>query len=100
MRGVLRRKPWLFWGERLRRNSGIKRFIQRRLAAPIGHASGVVGIGRAAEEDYSRRFPNLPHFCIPYHCDLSAFFRCVAVTRAVRPIDFFLLRPNDPAQRR
>lgn len=73
MRGVLRKKPWLFWGERLRSRSGIKRLVQHRLAAPIGHASGVVGIGRAAEDDYSRRFPNLPHFCIPYHCDLSAF---------------------------
>ena len=74
MRGPLRRKRWVFWGERLRRNSGTKELIQRRLAAPISRASGIVGIGRAAEEDYRRRFPNLPHFCIPYHCDLSAFF--------------------------
>ena len=73
MRAQLRKKRWLFWGERLRSRSGIKRLVQRGLAAPIGYASAVVGIGRAAEDDYSRRFPNLPHFCIPYHCDLSAF---------------------------
>lgn len=74
MRSALRRKPWLFWGERLRENSGIKESIQRGLASPISRSSGVVGIGRTAEEDYQRRFPNIPHFCIPYHCDLSAFF--------------------------
>src|SRR5262245_13704644 len=48
MRGSLREKRWLFWGERLHQNSGIKDIIQRGLAAPIGHASGIVGIGRAA----------------------------------------------------
>jgi glycosyltransferase involved in cell wall biosynthesis len=74
MRGNLRRKRWLFWGERLRQNSGIKDLVQSGLAAPISRAAAVVGIGRAAEEDYRRRFPNLPHFCISYHCDLSAFF--------------------------
>jgi glycosyltransferase involved in cell wall biosynthesis len=71
----LRGKRWLFWGERLRRNSGLKDLIQRGLASPISQASGIVAIGRAAEEDYRRRFPNLRHFCIPYHCDLSSFHR-------------------------
>jgi glycosyltransferase involved in cell wall biosynthesis len=28
-----------------------------------------------AEVDYAERFPGIPHFCIPYHCDLSAFLR-------------------------
>src|SRR5262249_46881482 len=74
MRSRLRGKRWLFGGQRLRRNTGMKAVIQRELAAPIAHASGVVGIGRAAEEDYHRRFPDLPHFCIPYHCELSPFF--------------------------
>jgi glycosyltransferase involved in cell wall biosynthesis len=74
MRGRLRRKRWLFWGERLHRNFGLRGLVQRRLAGPISHASGVVAIGRAAEDDYRQRFPNIPHFCIPYHCDLSGFF--------------------------
>jgi glycosyltransferase involved in cell wall biosynthesis len=73
MRSGLRKKKWLFWGERLRSNSGMKQFVQRELAAPISHASGVVGVGRVAEDDYRRRFPSLPHFSIPYHCDLSEF---------------------------
>jgi glycosyltransferase involved in cell wall biosynthesis len=82
MRGALRNKRWLFWGERLRQNAGIKEMVQRALAAPISQASAIVGIGRAAEEDYRRRFPNIPHFSIPYHCDLTAF---VAARRCVKP---------------
>jgi glycosyltransferase involved in cell wall biosynthesis len=74
MRFSLHNRPWLFWGERLHRNSGLRDLIQRKLAGPISRASGIVGIGRAAEDDYRRRFPHLPHFCIPYHCDLSSFF--------------------------
>ena len=53
----------------------MKDLIQGGLTAPISQASGVVGIGRMAEEDYRLRFPNLPHFCIPYHCNLSPFFQ-------------------------
>jgi glycosyltransferase involved in cell wall biosynthesis len=88
MRGALRGKRWLFWGERLQRNSGIKELIQRGLAMPIAHASGIVGIGRAAEEDYRRRFPNIPHFNIPYYCDLSAFFAVHRYPKAGRPVRF------------
>ena len=40
MRSGLRRKQWLFWGERLHSNFGIKQFIQRGLASPISNASG------------------------------------------------------------
>jgi glycosyltransferase involved in cell wall biosynthesis len=89
MRGGLRGKCWLFWGERLRQHSGVKALIQRGLVAPISHASGVVGIGRAAEEDYHRRFPKLPHFCIPYHCDLSGFFRIRRHPQASTATTFF-----------
>jgi len=74
MRCGLRGKRWLFWGERLHRNSGIKQIIQRGLIAPLSRASGIVGIGRAAEDDYHQRFPQVPHFCIPYYCELSNFF--------------------------
>jgi glycosyltransferase involved in cell wall biosynthesis len=74
MRVALRKRRWLFWGERLHRNTGIKALIQRGLVAPICQAAGVVGVGHAAEYDYRQRFPNMPHFSIPYHCNLSAFF--------------------------
>jgi glycosyltransferase involved in cell wall biosynthesis len=89
MRGPLRRKQWLFWGERLHQNSGIKGGIQRSLAAPISQASAIVGIGRAAEEDYRLRFPGIPHFCIPYHCDLSAFFAVRRSPETSAPVTFF-----------
>ena len=89
MRGALRRKRWLFWGERLHHNSGIKERIQRELIAPISQACGIVGIGRAAEEDYRRRFPDVSHFCIPYHCDLSAFFALRRCPEAGAPVTFF-----------
>jgi glycosyltransferase involved in cell wall biosynthesis len=89
MRRGLRNKSWLFWGERLHRNHGIKNFVQRGLVAPISSAAGIVGIGRAAEEDYHRRFPNLPHFCIPYHCDLSSFFAINRASLVGRSTTFF-----------
>jgi glycosyltransferase involved in cell wall biosynthesis len=88
MRSGLQGKRWLFWGERLQRNVGIKDRIQRRLASPISHATGVVGIGRAAEDDYRQRFPHLPHFCIPYHCDLSPFFAVHPCREGGLPITF------------
>src|SRR5262249_40984660 len=73
MRGPLRGRRWVFWGERLNRDIGWKGFARRTLTAPMRRASAVVGIGRLAEDDYHRRFPHLPHFCIPYHCDLSSY---------------------------
>lgn len=74
MRGKLPRGRWLYWGERMRPHSGIKRTIQTRLAAPIERAAGIVAIGSAAERDYRDRFPRLRYFCIPYHCDLAPYF--------------------------
>jgi glycosyltransferase involved in cell wall biosynthesis len=89
MRAALHRKRWLFWGERLHRNVGMKQLIQEGLIAPISRASGIVGVGHAAEDDYRRRFPNLRHFSIPYHCDLSAFFAIRRRLDASSPITFF-----------
>jgi hypothetical protein len=74
MRGQLRGQRWLFWGERMRPQTTLKHIVQTQLAAPITKATGVVAIGSAAEQDYRSRFPQLQHFCIPYHCDLSSFF--------------------------
>jgi glycosyltransferase involved in cell wall biosynthesis len=89
MRGALRSKPWLFWGERLRATAGVRGVMQRLLAGPIGKASAIVGIGRAAEEDYRRRFPAIPHFNIPYHCDLANFFATEPRARHNGPFTFF-----------
>jgi glycosyltransferase involved in cell wall biosynthesis len=69
----LRRRRWLFWGERMRPQTGAKRLVQKQLASPIAGAAGIVAIGGAAERDYRRRFPDLRHFCIPYHCKLAPF---------------------------
>jgi glycosyltransferase involved in cell wall biosynthesis len=89
MRRRLRKKRWLFWGERLHNRSGLMRLVQNGLAAPLGRASGIVGIGRAAEKDYRRRFPNLPHYCIPYHCELSAFLALQKSHKANQALTFF-----------
>ena len=41
-----------------------------------------------AEQDYHRRFPNVAHFCIPYHCDLSAFFAVQRHRDPTTPLTF------------
>jgi glycosyltransferase involved in cell wall biosynthesis len=74
MRSRLRGQRWLFWGERLRpQASAWKRAVQDKLTAPLARATGIVGVGQAAENDYRRRFPSTSHFCIHYYCDLSDF---------------------------
>jgi glycosyltransferase involved in cell wall biosynthesis len=74
MRRRLRSKSWLFWGERLRgQTSRWKAIIQRLLTEPLQHATAIVGIGSAAQDDYQERFPATQHFCIPYHCNLTGF---------------------------
>lgn len=74
MRRRLAGKRWLFWGERMRRQApGWRETVQRNLTAPLARATAIIGMGREAEADYQRVFPHIPHFCIPYHCDLSAF---------------------------
>jgi glycosyltransferase involved in cell wall biosynthesis len=88
MRSSLRKTPWIFWGERLRENAGVKDVIQRSLAAPLARAAAIVGIGRMAEQDYHRRFPNVAHFCIPYHCDLSDFFDVQRQRHPAAPVVF------------
>jgi glycosyltransferase involved in cell wall biosynthesis len=88
MRKKLPRKRWVFWGERLRKQNGsMGAAIQRRLLAPLSRASAIVGVGRAAEADYRKRFSDTRHFCIPYHCDLAGFLG--SARRAPRaPITF------------
>jgi glycosyltransferase involved in cell wall biosynthesis len=74
MRGPLRRRRWIFWGERLGPNrSGIAGAAHALLLAPLRHARAIAGIGSWAVEDYRKRFPQLEHVSIPYHCDISDF---------------------------
>jgi poly(glycerol-phosphate) alpha-glucosyltransferase len=69
LRFALRRKPWVFWGERLGQRSG----LHRACAAMLHRAAGIAAIGTFAEEDYRARFPEPRYFRIPYHCSLDAF---------------------------
>ena len=89
MRGKLRNQRWLFWGEQMRPQTGLKHMIQTRLAAPIQRATGVAAIGSAAERDYRRRFPKPQHFCIPYHCDLAPFLAIERNPESQRSTTFF-----------
>jgi glycosyltransferase involved in cell wall biosynthesis len=73
MRGKLRDRRWLYWGEQMRAQAALKHIVQTRLAAPLTKATGIVAIGTAAEQDYRNRFPHVQHCCIPYHCDLTPF---------------------------
>src|SRR4051812_25298949 len=77
MRVRLRRKRWLFWGERLTRSTA-RRFsptgmIYEWLLGPLHRASAIAGMGSWAVADYQRRFPEPRHFNIPYHCELAPF---------------------------
>lgn len=69
MRGPLRRKPWIFWGER----QGGRGALNRHLSAPLHRASGIAAIGTVAQRDYRERFPEPRSFNVPYYCDLTAF---------------------------
>jgi glycosyltransferase involved in cell wall biosynthesis len=90
MRGQLRGKRWLFWGERLRTQPAAwKEFMQRKLLEPLKRAAGIVGIGSDADKDYRRRFPDTRHFCIPYHCDLTQFFEHCAPHESSSATTFF-----------
>jgi glycosyltransferase involved in cell wall biosynthesis len=90
MRRQLRDKRWLFWGEILRKQPhGWREIAQTKLLAPLARASGIVGIGRQAEADYNRRYPAIPHFCIPYHCDLTGFLSSLRRTQQGGPLRFF-----------
>jgi glycosyltransferase involved in cell wall biosynthesis len=74
MRGPLRRKPWVFWGERLApRSPSRKDALHNILTGPLHDAAAIVGIGSLADQQYSARYPQPLHFCIPYHCELEAF---------------------------
>jgi glycosyltransferase involved in cell wall biosynthesis len=90
MRGPLRNKTWLFWGEVLRpQPPGWRDLAQRRLLSPLRHSAGIVAIGQRAQADYQRRYPQLPLFCIPYHCTLEAFLALPRRDQQTKPFRFF-----------
>jgi glycosyltransferase involved in cell wall biosynthesis len=89
MRGPLRHRRWLFWGERIRPQATLgRRAVQESLLRPLRHAAAIVGMGRAATEDYQRRFPNQRHYSIPYFCDLAAFMNRRRMRRPNEPVTF------------
>jgi glycosyltransferase involved in cell wall biosynthesis len=80
MRASLRRKRWIFWGEKLGRRTG----LHARLSAPLHRASAIAAIGSRAKADYQARFPEPASFDIPYHCDLQPFSECSTRTASGR----------------
>ena len=69
MRFALRRKPWLFWGEKITAQRGWR----DHLSAPLVCTSCIASIGTVSERDYRTRFPQTRLFNIPYHTDLDVF---------------------------
>ena len=69
------RQKLFFWAEALRHQSSHPRqLIQGALTRGLSRVDAIVGIGSAAAESYSERFPSTPVFNVPYHCDLAPFF--------------------------
>ena len=85
MRARLRRKKWMFFGEKL----GPRSRKQDLLTAPLHRASGIAAIGSWAERDYRERFPGVPVFNIPYHCDLQPFLDAPRPARQPGTVTFF-----------
>lgn len=88
MRGALRDRRWLYWGELMRAQTSLKHMVQTQLAAPLAKAAGIVAIGSVAEQDYRSRFPHVQHSCIPYHCDLAPFLSIQRKPDVTSPVTF------------
>jgi len=89
MRGYLRGRRWLFWGERIRPSAGRWLAAVKALAsAPLARAAGIVAVGSRAAADYKRRFPGMPIWDIPYHCDLAPFHAISRETDQPHPFTF------------
>lgn len=84
MRWKLRRARWMFWGEKL----GARSSRHDRLTAPLKRARGIAAIGSWAERDYTERFPKVPVFNIPYHCELEPFRRAARPPREPGTVTF------------
>jgi poly(glycerol-phosphate) alpha-glucosyltransferase len=65
----------LFWAEPLRAQSAwLRSKFQGLLTSPINGVDAIVGIGSQAVKSYKERWPSIPCFNVPYHCDLAQFF--------------------------
>jgi glycosyltransferase involved in cell wall biosynthesis len=74
MRTQLGEVPWIFWGERLRRQPNpLRRLGHSILTRPLSNASAIACIGSMAVAAYRERFPGQRLANIPYHCDLEPF---------------------------
>ena len=87
MRMPLRRKPWVFWGERLNEQSG-RKVGHRALAAPLHQAAAIAAVGTWAQRAYQREFPEPRHFSVPYYCDLRAFTEARGSAREAKEFTF------------
>lgn len=84
MRAKLRRTRWMFWGEK----PGPRSRKQDFLAKPLRRAAGIAAIGTWAEREYAARFPGVPIFNIPYHCDLQPFLDAPRAAREPGTVTF------------
>jgi len=65
----------LFWAEPLRAQAAwLRSKFQGFLTSPINGVDAIVGIGSQAVKSYKERWPSIPCFNVPYHCDLAQFF--------------------------
>ena len=86
-RSILRKKAWIFWGERLRQQSRSgRKLIQAALARPLCGSSAIAAIGTVAQQDYRERFPGKDVRSIPYYCDLQPFIETKRESKG--PINF------------
>ncbi len=84
MRAKLRGARWMFWGEKL----GPRSRKHDLLSAPLRRAAGIAAIGSWAERDYAARFPGVPVFNIPYHCELRPFLDAPRTPREPGTVTF------------
>jgi poly(glycerol-phosphate) alpha-glucosyltransferase len=74
LRSNIQDRKLLFWGEALRdQESNARRLIQHLVAGRLRNVSAIVAIGTEAEKSYRLRFPSVPIYNIPYHCNLQPF---------------------------
>jgi len=75
----------LFWAEPLRPQSArLRSIFQGLLTSPIGGVDAIVGIGFRAVKYYNERWPSIPCFNVPYHCDLLPFFENLATFQGLK----------------
>jgi glycosyltransferase involved in cell wall biosynthesis len=79
------RQKLVFWAEALRQQSSRPRqLVQAVLTRGLSRVDAIVGIGSAAVESYTERFPGTPVFNVPYHCDLTPFLSSPATFAGIQ----------------